>query len=154
MIYAYTKIQPEKLYSWIQSLEETDGLGAYALRSIKEIPEEYVTDWYTIRTFVSQAFYDQYVKYKGFGIRIANMFECFIKCSDWNTYKRMIKGYGSETVEIGSISLYENNEIVGEIGAKSDIIWSVYYDYFIQEDGPERTLTDDESLLYRDISYL
>ena len=147
MIDAYRKIKPEKLYRWIQSLEETNGLESYALRTIKEISKEDDTDWYTIGQNANQAFYDKYVNYKGFGIRVANMFECFIKCSDWNTYKSIIKGYGSETVEIGSISLYENNEIVGEIGAKSDIIWSVYYDYFIQEDGPERTLTDDESLL-------
>ena len=150
VIDAYRKIENDRLYNWLQSLESFDGLGEIALDSIKKVPRERIESWYTIEPMVSKGFYDDYVKYKGYSIRIANLFECFLKCSDWKTTKKIIQGYSTEQIEIGNITVLENGVLIGEIGQKSDLIWSAYYDSFVQEDDAgyiEKTLSDDESIL-------
>ena len=49
--------------------------------------------------------------------------------SNMKTYKKIIKGVDYQ--EIGSVKLYDGKRCIGEIGAKSDLMWSVFYDYFI-----------------------
>lgn len=150
MIDVYNKITSDRLYEWIQSLEEKEELSDITLCAIKRIPMEAISSWYSILPYISESFVDNYLKYKGYGIKIANLFECFIRCSDWKTRKKMIKGYSEDHIEIGSISIEKDGHIIGEIGEKSDIIWSVYYNSFIQQDeegNVQRTLSDEDTIL-------
>lgn len=64
-------------------------------------------------------------------IRIANYYECFIIPVDAETKKKLIKGFDYSS--IGSVHIHNGTEVVGCIGEKSDLIWSVFYDYFIHE---------------------
>lgn len=65
-------------------------------------------------------------------IRIANYYECFVIPVDPETKKNLIKGFNYSS--IGAVNIYNGTEPVGCIGEKSDLIWSVFYDYFIHED--------------------
>ena len=150
VIDVYDKIDNNRLYNWIHSLKTTDGLGKIVLETIKIIPRDSIKSWNELRPFLSDAFYNDYVKYKGYGIRIANLFECFIKCLDWKTAKKLIKGYSTEAIEIGNITIFENGIPIGEIGQKSDLIWSAYYDFFVHEEEDcyiGKTISNDELIL-------
>lgn len=65
-------------------------------------------------------------------IRIANYYECFVIPVDAETKKKIIKGFDYSS--IGAINIYDGVTPIACIGQKSDVIWSVFYDYFIHED--------------------
>ena len=64
-------------------------------------------------------------------IRIANYYECFIVPADIETKKKLIKGFDYSS--IGAVQINNGDIHVACIGEKSDLIWSVFYDYFIHE---------------------
>lgn len=65
-------------------------------------------------------------------IRIANYYECLIVPVDVETKKKLIKGFNCSS--IGAVHISNDNVHVACIGQKSDLIWSVFYDYFIHKD--------------------
>ena len=66
-------------------------------------------------------------------IYIANYYECFIIPADVETKKKLIKGFNYSS--IGAVHIDEGAKSGASIGEKSDLMWSVFYDYFIREDG-------------------
>ena len=85
-----------------------------------------------------------FVSSKG-AIRIGNYYECFVTPSDTRTAKMIFEGF-SESIEIGDVRLFDGETCVGSIGQKSDLIWSMFYEYFIVDhhhtlDNHERILT-------------
>ena len=91
-------------------------------------------DWRDLQGICSPLFYNAFFKVGNNAIRIANYYECLIVPSDIETKKKIIHGF--DYLDIGTINLHNGNKMVGCIGMKSDLIWSVLYEYFIfEEDG-------------------
>ena len=86
-------------------------------------------DWRALQNVLSPLFYNAFFRVGNNAIRIANYYECMDIPSNMKTYKKIIKGVDYQ--EIGSVKLYDGKRCIGEIGAKSDLMWSVFYDYFI-----------------------
>ena len=86
-------------------------------------------DWRSFQNVLSPLFYNAFFRVGNNAIRIANYYECMVIPSNMKTYKKIIKGVDYQ--EIGSVKLYDGKRCIGEIGAKSDLMWSVFYDYFI-----------------------
>ena len=50
-----------------------------------------------------------------------------------NSYKKIIRGY--DYVDIGAIHITDiNGNYIASIGQKSDLLWSTFFDYFMNED--------------------
>lgn len=90
-------------------------------------------DWRNLSGIFSRYFYKFLVCYRENAIRIANYYECFIAPAEPLTSKAIIEGYPDTLSEIGGVGLYEDGNLIGHIGQKSDLIWSAYFDYFIVE---------------------
>lgn len=86
-------------------------------------------DWRNLQGICSPLFYNAFFKVGNNSIRIANYYECLVVPSDIETKKKIIRGF--DYLHIGAINLYNGDKIFGCIGQKSDLIWSVLYDYFI-----------------------
>ena len=86
-------------------------------------------DWRALQNVLSPLCYNAFFRVGNNAIRIANYYECMVIPSNMKTYKKIIKGVDYQ--EIGSVKLYDGKRCIGEIGAKSDLMWSVFYDYFI-----------------------
>ena len=86
-------------------------------------------DWRALQNVLSPLFYNAFFRVGNNAIRIANYYECMVIPSNMKTYKKIIKGVDYQ--EIGSVKWYDGKRCIGEIGAKSDLMWSVFYDYFI-----------------------
>mgnify|MGYP001378451747 FL=1 len=86
-------------------------------------------DWRALQNVLSPLFYNAFFRVGNNAIRIANYYECMVIPSNMKTYKKIIKGVDYQ--EIGSVKLYDGKRCIGEIGAKSNLMWSVFYDYFI-----------------------
>ncbi|MBN1062488.1 hypothetical protein DVV95_11800 [Clostridium botulinum] len=86
-------------------------------------------DWRNLQGICSPLFYNAFFKVGNNAIRIANYYECLVVASDIETKKKIIKGF--DYLDIGAINLYNGDTAFGCIGMKSDLIWSVLYDYFI-----------------------
>jgi len=105
-------------------------------------------DWRSFRGALSPLFYNAFFRVNNSAIRLANYYECLVTPSNIKTYKKIINGLDYQ--EIGSIRIYDGKTVIGEIGTKSDLIWSVFYDYFINEDefgSIEHTIHDQESYM-------
>lgn len=89
-------------------------------------------DWRNLQGICSPLFYNAFFKVGNNAIRIANYYECLVVASDIETKKKIIKGF--DYLDIGAINLYNGDTAFGCIGMKSDLIWSVLYDYFIFHD--------------------
>lgn len=89
-------------------------------------------DWRDLQYICSPLFYNAFFKVGNNAIRIANYYECLVVASDLATKKKIIKGF--DYSDIGAVNLYDGEEAIGCIGIKSDLIWSVLFDYFIFED--------------------
>ncbi|MBU3228628.1 hypothetical protein [Clostridium algidicarnis] len=89
-------------------------------------------DWRNLQEIFSPLFYNAFFKVGNNSIRIANYYECLVVSSDIETKKKIIKGF--DYLDIGAINLYNGDKAFGCIGMKSDLIWSVLYDYFIFHD--------------------
>lgn len=89
-------------------------------------------DWRTLQEILSPPFYNTFFRIGNNAIRIANYYECFVSPSNIKTYKKIIKGFDYQ--EFGAVKLYDGKMQIGEIGIKSDLIWSVFFDYFILQD--------------------
>lgn len=86
-------------------------------------------DWIDCLYAVSPVFQNAFIRIDDSSIRIADFYECFLEPSNMKTHKKIIKGY--DYVDVGSIDIYDNDKIIATIGTKSDLIWSTFYEYFI-----------------------
>lgn len=89
-------------------------------------------DWRISRGVLTAALMKRIFQVSENAIRIANYYECFVIPVDVETKKKIIKGF--DYLSIGAVNIYDGVTPIACIGQKSDIIWSVFYDYFIHED--------------------
>ena len=144
MLYGETKITIESLKVWSSALkmEQIDcgkdhpfyDILRAQLLSFQSIIKELKPgdDWRDSLGIISQLFMEYFFKTPCNAIRLGNYYECFVVPADIGTKKKLIKGY-AENEEVGEVLLYEGRKRVGSIGIKSDLIWSVFYNYFIVE---------------------
>ncbi len=85
----------------------------------------------SFRGILSPLFYNAFFRVNNSAIRIANYYECLLTPSNIKTYKKIIKGF--DYLEIGSVQLYDGRTCIGEIGKKSSLFFSIFYEYFINE---------------------
>ena len=108
-------------------------------------------DWTATHYNISQGFMECFFKTPRGAIHIANYYECFVVPADIKTKKKMMSGYPNEEETIGEIELFSGSEKVGSIGNKSDLIWSVYYPYFVIVDdemgGVHHTLSNHNEIM-------
>ena len=107
------KLQLVRFASLVRSLKPTD-------------------DWRDCLYCLSTAGYNAFFKVKNGAIRVANFYECLIKPGNSKTYKKIIKGYDDLT--IGKVDIFDGDKLIASIGEKSDLIWHVFFDYFINQD--------------------
>lgn len=89
-------------------------------------------DWRTCLYTVSQMFLNAFIRVDNSSIQIADFYECLIVPCNMKTYKKIIKGFDS--IDVGAIHIRSNDEsAIATIGVKSDLIWTTFYDYFINE---------------------
>lgn len=88
-------------------------------------------DWRICRSAISPMFDNAFIRIDNSSLRFADFYECLIIPSNMKTYKKIIKGF--DDFEVGEINIYNNDKVIASIGVKSDLMWSVFYDYFINE---------------------
>lgn len=123
-------------------------------------------DWRDIQHNLSTMFYNAFFRHKNNAIHIANYYECLITPSNIKTYKKIIKGFDYQS--FGAIQIFDGTKPIAVIGQKSDLIWSVFFEYFINVDEYGNTthihpnhekymsiqLVDIEGLSYEEINVL
>lgn len=141
---ADAKINIELLKKWSESLSmdqtehKSDSKYYNILQSQLQIFKKSIAclkpdhDWRCILGIISPQFQEYFFKTPQGSIRIANYYECFLVPADIETKKQIISGYADSEM-IGEVVLYDGKRKIGRIGSKSDLIWSVYYNYFIVE---------------------
>lgn len=157
----YPKINIELLKKWSESLSmdqteyQADSIYYKILRYQLQMFQRMISylkpgdDWSCVLSIVSSLFQECFFKTSQGAIRLANYYECFLVPADIKTKKQIISGYAdSET--FGEVILYDGKRKIGRIGLKSDLIWSVFYNYFIVEMEPgeiHHTLSNHEEIL-------
>ena len=155
MLYGECNIDNTKLKEWVSDWEDSKLLEALNTRPMlkkvigehgqfkqhfidqiggikkaaKEIPVNELYD--ALTSLVSPAIMDAYFKRDNGSIRVANFYETFLLTSDLGTKKKIIQGYDGDWKEIGNIEIKNGDKIIGTIGDKSDLIWSVFYEDFV-----------------------
>ena len=82
-------------------------------------------------TCISPAIMDIYFKFDSSSIKLANFYELLLFPADMETKKKLIKGYEGGYRDIGKVKIQNEGRVIGNIGEKSDLIWSVFYNDFI-----------------------
>nr|WP_278416041.1 hypothetical protein [Mediterraneibacter faecis] len=89
-------------------------------------------DWRKYEGIISHAFYNAFIRLDNSSIRMGDFYECLIEPSNLKTYKKIIKGF--DYLDIGAIHMKDSaGNAVASIGEKSDLIWEVFYGYFVNE---------------------
>lgn len=87
-------------------------------------------DWRACQGILSPMFYNAFIRIYNSAIRIANYYECLITPSNMKTYKKIIRGF--DYIESGAIHILDDGgNCIAEIGEKSDLIWTTFYEYFV-----------------------
>lgn len=150
-LYGHTKINIESLKRWanalsIDNITEADYGGEPII--FNEITKKILNiqlqgfvalinklkpgdDWRTCQYIISPIFYSAFIRLNNNSIRIGDYYECFVVPSDMNTHKKIIKGFDYNS--IGAIDIYDGEKVIATIGQKSDLMWTTFYDYFINE---------------------
>ena len=150
-IYGHTRINLDSLKRWVNSLDinkiknvDVGGRNYEIKNKMKKILEIQLEDfsnsinkmkknedWEIYQNMLNQIFYNAFFRIDNSSIRIGDFYESLIKASNSKTYKKIIKGFG-RYLEIGNIDISDSNgNIIASIGQKSDLIWRVFTDYFI-----------------------
>lgn len=157
-LYGETNVKIEALKRWVNTLNcdkidsiEVGGENFELLDISKELLMDQLKlfesavnnlhesdDWRNTLGCLSTFCFNAFIKVKNGAIRIANYYECLIKAGNSKTYKRLIKGY--DYLSIGEVIIYDGDNIVASIGQKSDLIWQVFFDYFINRANPEEII--------------
>ena len=151
-MYGHTRISIDSLKRWVNSLSlekvKSIDVGGYNLEvkdETKKILELQLQgfsecinqmqegdDWRNYQGIISHAFYNAFVRLDNSSIKMGDFYECLIEPSNLKTYKKIIKGF--DYLDIGSIHMKDSNgRAVASIGEKSDLIWTVFHEYFINE---------------------
>ncbi len=151
-LYGHTLINIDSLKRWVNSLNVDEILnidvGGYTLevdeetrkilklqllnfsKCINQMNES--DDWRNYQGILSRAFYNAFIRLDNSSIRMGDFYECLIEPSNIKTYKKIIKGF--DYLDIGAIHMSDSHgNPVASIGQKSDLIWTVFYEYFINE---------------------
>lgn len=151
-LYGHTYININSLKRWVNSLSvdeiQSVDVGGYNLEikdEIKELLELQLQgfsecinrmhegdDWRKYEGIISHAFYNAFIRLDNSSIRMGDFYECLIEPSNLKTYKKIIKGF--DYLDIGAIHMKDSaGNAVASIGEKSDLIWEVFYGYFVNE---------------------
>ena len=149
-LYGDSNVSIEEFRCWISNLKISDSLLdniciaeetrelvrkllTTQLEGIKSIldSDNIITDWRDLKGLMSHEFYSAFFQVDNGAIKFANYFECLITPSNIETYKKFFKGF--DYLEISSIGIMKDGTIVASIGEKSDLIWEVFYNSFINE---------------------
>jgi len=155
-LFGHTNINIDSLKRWVNSLNAdkvlTIDVGGYNLEVKDETKEllklqlrgfsECVNrmkendDWRNYQGILSHAFFNAFVRLNNSSIKMGDFYECLIEPSNVKTYKKIIKGF--DYLDIGAIHMTDSEvKAVASIGQKSDLIWTVFYEYFINENMDE-----------------
>ena len=151
-LYGHTYININSLKRWVNSLSvdeiQSVDVGGYNLE-IKDETKELLElqlqgfsecinrmhegdDWRKYEGIISHAFYNAFIRLDNSSIRMGDFYECLIEPSNLKTYKKIIKGF--DYLDIGAIHMKDSaGNAVASIGEKSDLIWEVFYEYFVNE---------------------
>ena len=151
-LYGHTYININSLKRWVNSLGvdeiQSVDVGGYNLE-IKDETKELLElqlqgfsecinrmhegdDWRKYEGIISHAFYNAFIRLDNSSIRMGDFYECLIEPSNLKTYKKIIKGF--DYLDIGAIHMKDSaGNAVASIGEKSDLIWEVFYGYFVNE---------------------
>ena len=151
-LYGHTHININSLKRWVNSLSvdeiQSVDVGGYNLE-IKDETKELLElqlqgfsecinrmhegdDWRKYEGIISHAFYNAFIRLDNSSIRMGDFYECLIEPSNLKTYKKIIKGF--DYLDIGAIHMKDSaGNAVASIGEKSDLIWEVFYGYFVNE---------------------
>ena len=151
-LYGHTYININSLKRWVNSLSVDEiqyvDVGGYKLE-IKDETKELLElqlqgfsecinrmhegdDWRKYEGIISHAFYNAFIRLDNSSIRMGDFYECLIEPSNLKTYKKIIKGF--DYLDIGAIHMKDSaGNAVASIGEKSDLIWEVFYGYFVNE---------------------
>ena len=151
-LYGHTYININSLKRWVNSLSvdeiQSVDVGGYNLE-IKDETKELLElqlqgfsecinrmhegdDWRKYEGIISHAFYNAFIRLDNSSIRMGDFYECLIEPSNLKTYKKIIKGF--DYLDIGAIEMKDSaGNAVASIGEKSDLIWEVFYGYFVNE---------------------
>ena len=151
-LYGHTYININSLKRWVNSLSvdeiQSVDVGGYNLE-IKDETKELLElqlqgfsecinrmhegdDWRKYEGIISHAFYNAFIRLDNSSIRMGDFYECLIEPSNLKTYKKIIKGF--DYLDIGVIHMKDSaGNAVASIGEKSDLIWEVFYGYFVNE---------------------
>ena len=155
-LYGHTNINIDALKRWADSLSfdkisqvEIGGQNLIVDENVRKILEMQLVlfkesvkalkegdDWRVCQYNVSSAFLNAVFRMNYSSIRIADFYECLIIPSNVKTYKKIVKGF--DYVDVGGVHVKDTNgNLIASVGKKSDLIWSVFYEYFINsnEDG-------------------
>ncbi len=151
-LYGHTYININSLKRWVNSLSvdeiQSVDVGDYNLEirdETKELLELQLQgfsecinrmhegdDWRKYEGIISHAFYNAFIRLDNSSIRMGDFYECLIEPSNLKTYKKIIKGF--DYLDIGAIHMKDSaGNAVASIGEKSDLIWEVFYGYFVNE---------------------
>lgn len=155
-LYGHTNINIASLKRWVNSLNveeiQTVNVGGDNIeineeakkvldiqlkgfsKCINQMKED--DDWRKYQWMLSHVFYNAFIRIDNSSIKMGDFYECLIEPSNLKTYKKMIKGF--DYLHIGAIDVIDSvGNAVASIGRKSDLIWAVFYEFFINqnEDG-------------------
>ena len=149
-LYGHTYININSLKRWVNSLsvdeiQSVDGYNLEIKDETKELLELQLQgfsecinrmhegdDWRKYEGIISHAFYNAFIRLDNSSIRMGDFYECLIEPSNLKTYKKIIKGF--DYLDIGAIHMKDSaGNAVASIGEKSDLIWEVFYGYFVNE---------------------
>ena len=151
-LYGHTMIDVESLKRWVNSLEvkensEVDIAGCkmkvdYSAKQVLEMQLQCFSnainqmkegdDWRNYQGILSPIFYNTFIRLDNSSLRMGDYYECLIRPSNIKTYKKIIKGFDYK--DIGAIHIKDENEKpIASIGCKSDLIWTVFFEYFVNE---------------------
>ena len=145
-------IKLDSLNRWIAKLDLNKALDKditkLQIDYLKRIIINYDEDTFYSKFYanLNQDFFDKYIKYDSHSIKFANYYECFIKFCNSKTKKKIMKGF--DHLDVGRINIYKNDEPYASIGPKSDLLWTVFYDFFVYDKQSEIEIDNEKITLY------
>lgn len=149
-LYGHTHVNVDSLKRWVNSQSVDDivkvDVGGYIVeiknetRKLLEFQLQGFSkvinamkegdDWRNYEGILSPVFYNAFIRLDNSSIRIGDFYECMIEPSNLKTYKKIIKGF--KYIDVGAIHMNDaNGNPVASIGEKSDLIWQVFFNYFV-----------------------
>ena len=104
-------------------------------------------DWRSTSNDLSPLFTNAFIRVNNGAIRLANYYECLLIPSNLKTSKKILHGF--TYTSCGAIDITnDSGKMIASIGCKSDLIWSVFNDYFVNTN-----VYEDTDGTYEDIDH-